>query len=144
MGYVVPSWLDELKSNYEKIGEAEAKAIWSFWHTRSLTVCTHGPNCSARQRGFTCSAGMRKSEEHLIIGAVLPVWNLVTQVVKDKQMRVVRTTTDNGEVYVGLHLESENAFSNVVGAIEGLDAAAYVSDEDGAAGMEEDGGAEWI
>lgn len=144
VGYVTPSWLDELKNNYVKIGEDEAKAIWSFWHTRSLTVCTHGPKCSARQHGFTCSAGMRKSEEHLIIGAVLPVWNLVTQVVKDKQMRVVRTTTDNGEVYVGLHLESEKAFSNVVGAIEGLDAAAYVSDEGGAAGMEEDEGAEWI
>jgi len=79
-GYVTPSALVDLQHNYEPVSEAVAKELWNFWHKHMLTNCIHGANCKTRLSGRTCVAGARKQDEHMIVGAVLPVWRLVTQV----------------------------------------------------------------
>jgi hypothetical protein len=121
LGYVTPSSLLDLQRNYEQISEETAKGLWNFWHGHLLAHCVHGVNCKARIAGRTCIAGCRKQDEHMIVGAVLPVWRIVTQVCS-KAMRVVRTQTDDGQTFVGLHLESEEALSRLVGTVEASDA----------------------
>ena len=49
-----------------------------------------------------------------------------------KELRVVRAVTDDGQTFVGLHVPSEEQLEAIVGAVEALDAGAYVSDEDAA------------
>ena len=129
-GYVVPSSLLDLQQNYEAISQETAAPLWAFWHRHMLTSCIHGPQCKTRLSGRTCIAGSRKQDEHMIVGAVLPVWRLVSQVCT-KAMRVVRTVTDEGETFVGLHLESADAMARIVGAVEAQDAAEHFSDEEG-------------
>ena len=90
----------------------------------------HGTRCKSRAAGHACAVGQRREFAHLLVGAVLPVWKLVTQV-SSKAMRVVRCTTDAAETFVGLHLESEEAMQRVVGTVEAVDAAGDDSVEDG-------------
>jgi hypothetical protein len=101
-------------------------------------MCSHGEKCP---QGKECTVGMRRNTEALITGAVLPVWKFIEEVRKGREdMRVVRCTTDDGQTFVGLHVESESALSRIVGAVEALDAGAYMSDDEagGAGGFEDE------
>jgi hypothetical protein len=52
IGNAPGQWLDDLRDNYRKISEAEAKPLWDFWWLFSLTSCSHGAKCSARAAGY--------------------------------------------------------------------------------------------
>ncbi len=76
---------------------------------------------------------MRRSEQALITGAVLPVWRFVENIKRDAKnpLRVVRAVTDGGQTFVGLHIESEKLLNKIVGAVQALDAGeAYEESED--------------
>ena len=132
IGLQVARWADDIENNYEKISEAEAKKLWSFWFDYYATHCGHGDKCSRRRDGYDCSYGTRTSKERLVIGACLPVWALVCDCVKvtskhDSEeagdMRVVRCSTDSGHTFVGLHLKSDTQMRKLIGAVEAADAA---------------------
>jgi hypothetical protein len=58
------------------------------------------------------------------------VWKYIESVSKSrKDLRVVRCTTDDGSTFVGLHVETEHALQRIVGAVQALDAAAYMMDD---------------
>jgi hypothetical protein len=51
-------------------------------------------------------------------------------------LRVVRATADDGQTFVGLHVEDDETLERIVGAVEAFDAGAIDSDDEaGAAGM---------
>jgi hypothetical protein len=137
IGNVHGHWLDDIESNYRRCSEAEAKALWGWWFNYSFKKCSHGDNCKARKDGFVCTHGVRRKTEALVVGAVLPVWSFIQQVIKakTKALRVVRATADDGQTFVGLHVEDDDTLERIVGAVEAYDAGAMDSDDEaGAAG----------
>lgn len=136
VGNVYAHWLDDIENNYRRCSEAEAKQLWDWWFKYSVSGCFHGRNCKARAAGLVCSTGVRQKTEALVVGAVLPVWSFIQQVIqsKKKPLRVVRCTTDDGQTFVGLHVEDEDTLERIVGAVEAFDAGAMDSDDDAGAG----------
>ena len=134
---------DNLISNYRKLSAKEleaggyAETVWNFWYAHGLDNCLHGVRCRTKMAGFTCNVGKRKSSESLLTGAVLPVWQMVSQVVKrhggggggkDKcALRVVRCETDDGQRIVGLHL-GNRVIAELEEQLKTLDVAQYAHD----------------
>ena len=65
---------------------------------------------------------------------VLPIWQFVASAAsrreKDKGMRVVRATTDDGVTHVGLHVPRVAEMDRIIGAVQALDGAAGMSDDE--------------
>jgi hypothetical protein len=64
--------------------------VWTFWYEHGLANCVHGVKCRKRAAGFSCDVGKRRSVENLLTGAVLPVWQHVSEVVKVGRCRLNR------------------------------------------------------
>ena len=135
---------EHLLKNYRKLSAEElgeggtGEATWRFWYNRGTEPCIHGERCQRRSHGKVCKVGRRVSEEHLLTGAVLPVWQQVAAItssnngVKHKGgankigvnigsppgqnhegakrgvLRVIRTETDDGKLILGLHLHKDS------------------------------------
>ena len=136
IGNVVSQWLDDLEDNYRRCSEAEAKTVWDWYYKYAENGCAHGRGCRTRKAGLICTNGLRRSTEALVVGAVLPVWSFVQQVVRSnkKPLRVVRVTTDDNQTFVGLHVENDEQLDKIIGAVQALDAG--VADSDDEAGYE--------
>ena len=77
---------EHLLKNYRKLSADElgeggtGEATWRFWYNRGTEPCIHGERCQRRSHGKVCKVGRRVSEEHLLTGAVLPVWQQVAAI----------------------------------------------------------------
>jgi uncharacterized membrane protein YgcG len=133
---------ETLVNNYRKLTAHElapggyATMVWNFWYEHGVLNCLHGAKCRTKMAGLVCNVGKRKSIESLLTGAVLPVWQIVSQVVKrhsgagkDKcALRVVRCEADNGQRIVGLHLGSR-VIDELQETLKTLDVAQYAHDD---------------
>jgi len=125
--------LDRLSWEWKAISAKEAEPLWTFWYEFSRTTCWHGGAANGCQLGGECKVGLRHSDLHIIFGAVLPVWAVVSAAFRGRKdaMRVVRTTVDDGQLFVGLDLgEDEKVMQRICGAIEAFDAAPDAFDAD--------------
>ena len=88
---------EHLLKNYRKLSADElgeggtGEATWLFWYNRGTEPCIHGERCQRRSHGKVCKVGRRVSEEHLLTGAVLPVWQQVAAI----------TSSNNGVKHKG-------------------------------------------
>ena len=113
---------NSLLNNYRKLTDEElapggyAEEVWNFWYEHGLENCVHGAKCRSKMAGRKCNVGKRRSTEMLLTGALLPVWQVVSQVLKrhggcggkdGRALRVVRCKTDDGKNLVGLHIRPE-------------------------------------
>jgi hypothetical protein len=109
------------------------------------SACRHGVACKARRAGRPCSVGMRRSQEALITGAVLPVWACV-QAARDtsaaaknsRDLHVVRCTTDDGHSFLGVHVKKASSLRKIVKAVRALGGAAGGEDADMSEAEEEE------
>ena len=183
--------LNELRNNYERVSEAEAKRECAWGGRRVCVVaCTHSDACDAtvsrgllvhplahhlqprqpgahplrhggrrvlrghaHQRGVTrhrrgafgSIISIRSSPPLFYFPVVqmfaptsppqvLPIWQFVASAAsrreKDKGMRVVRATTDDGVTHVGLHVPRVAEMDRIIGAVQALDGAAGMSDDE--------------
>jgi hypothetical protein len=109
------SGLLNIQKEYVQTDEATARRVWDYWYDWSL------------------KQGARITHVHLIHGAVLPVWAVVSAAFagRGNGMQVVRTQTDDGQRFVGLDLgEDERIVKRIVGAVEAYDAAPHMFDAD--------------
>ncbi|GAB4819275.1 hypothetical protein N2152v2_006321 [Parachlorella kessleri] len=109
--------LDFESKGYTRIRDPRAaEELWSFWYNYTEDHCYHGDNCFLRRRGQECTKGMRRSQCHLLCGAVLPLWMRIedlhktsaycrhTKEGKPMQLRIVKVVTGAGNSVVGVEL----------------------------------------
>ena len=78
---------EHLVKNYRKLTDEELNPTggfgaitWKFWYDRGTEPCIHGERCGRRAHGGVCKVGRRVSAEHLLTGAVLPLWQTVAAI----------------------------------------------------------------
>ncbi|DBA83686.1 TPA: hypothetical protein ACH3X1_016793 [Trebouxia sp. C0004] len=116
-----------LMQAYRRCSDATAKKHWDFWYNFLKKNCTHGHNCSRKRQGQECYTGTSVTTMHMVHGAVLPIWKVLSDTVipdEEKKVRpsdmdsakskdharVVRLKLDSGEPIIGLSLMSEDVF----------------------------------
>ena len=110
--------LDTITSNYVRIEPHQfdemirMRELWHFWHEFFSSTCVHGKRCYHARHGYGCDDGKRFSNNLLMCGATLPIWNHINDQLRrnkndeSSHLKVMRAQTTLGEKIVGLRLAS--------------------------------------
>ncbi|XP_034036189.1 protein strawberry notch homolog 2 isoform X2 [Thalassophryne amazonica] len=114
-----PENLDNLLLRYRKVTPEDAKENWENHFTFSFKKCSHANwngKCKKIEEGQECMLGMRLRQYHMLCGALLRVWKLVSDVVSDVTsssiLQIVRLKTKQHNKQVGIKIP-ENCVSRV-------------------------------
>ncbi|TRY55206.1 hypothetical protein DNTS_032680 [Danionella cerebrum] len=129
---VHPENLDNVLLRYykalqEEVPPDDAKEVWESQFDFSFTNCTHANwkgKCKMLEQGQECFLGMRLRQYHMLCGALLRVWNRVSNIVMDitssSILQIVRLKTKQNSKQVGIKIP-ENCVSRVRSELARMD-----------------------